>query len=367
VEDEQGVDVEGATLDGRRVVAVSPDARWLAALGRDLCLQKVASLTESRCVSLPGNGAEDAPQIGDRSISWSPDSQRVALTEDVRLALEPDIWVVDVPAGEPRNLTDDGVRGRVAAGASFAPGTPLLDESPSWSPDGETIAFSRYSERSGSIYTVSVSGEGESSHQVTLAEDAAVVLQDPAVWTADGTALVYAPVPFDRDHPAGGLYVATLDGSEPRQVLGPDAELGPAKVLGLTPDGSRALVFYELAAATRGFGDFVYLVDIATGDREAIEPPPLDVDERSVAIKAAVLSPDGSKLAFTYTAGPRRSGLAVRDLAGGPVTVLAERDPERTPFSLGYAEMVWTEDGTMVVPTTGNGVAIYRLVPTGGT
>lgn len=360
LEDEQGVDVEGVTLDGRRVVSISPDARWLALLGPDLCFQEVASLSESGCASLPAEGAEDAPRIGERSISWSPDGQRVAFTEDVRLGIEPDIWVVDVPAGEPRDLTDDGVRGRVTS-ASLAPDTPTVDESPSWSPDGTTIAFSRYVERSGSIYTVSASGEGDPSQLVTLAEDAPVVLQDSPVWTADGTALVYAPAPFERDHPAGGLYVVALDGSEPRQVLGPDPELGPAKVLGLTSDGSRALVFYEVAASTRGLGDFFYLLDIATGDRELIEPPEVDVDERAVGIKAAVLSPDGTKLAFAYTAGPRQSGLAVRDLAGGPTTVLAERDPDRVPFAFSNAEMVWTKDDIIVVPTADFGVAIYRL------
>jgi len=96
-------------------------------------------------------------------------------------------------------------------GDSGSPRNPGLDADPSWSPDGEKIAFE--SKRSGNfeIYVVAVS-RGH-ARKITRDEGGA----DPA-WSPDGRAIA-----FVRD---GGVFVMRADGRGARRLTASSDEAG---------------------------------------------------------------------------------------------------------------------------------------------
>src|SRR6266508_4878063 len=85
----------------------------------------------------------------DSQPSWSPDGTRIAFYSDRNFNLPDrdnnvDIYVMDAGGGEPARLTDH----------------PASDAFPTWSPDGQRIAF--YSDRDGNgeIYVMNADGSG---------------------------------------------------------------------------------------------------------------------------------------------------------------------------------------------------------------
>ena len=73
--------------------------------------------------------------------TWSPDSTRIAFTDDYfRDFHEPDIWVMDASTGKATDLTDDGV---VKNPIQNTDPKEQLDLFPSWSADGKKIRFAR--------------------------------------------------------------------------------------------------------------------------------------------------------------------------------------------------------------------------------
>jgi Tol biopolymer transport system component/imidazolonepropionase-like amidohydrolase len=100
-----------------------------------------------------------------RWTAASPDGRRLAFQAAGR------VWVMDLPSGTPRRLTD----------ASFEP----LEMSPSWSPDGSRIAFASWADKDmGHIFTVDANG-GQ-PRQVT--KQAGEYLN--TLWTPDGQQIV---------------------------------------------------------------------------------------------------------------------------------------------------------------------------------
>lgn len=129
-------------LPTRGAAHLSPDGQRVAhADGDRLC---VYAITGGAPVC-----AAPAIALDPRSVQWSPDSTRLAFTEDFFRRLdEPDIWTMDTATGATGNLTDDGEeRARLADAEWAAP----ADVSPLWSPDGSEILFVRYTRVSGAI------------------------------------------------------------------------------------------------------------------------------------------------------------------------------------------------------------------------
>ena len=102
------------------------------------------------------------------SSSWSPRGDAIAYSSDENGNF--DIWVRPSNGGTPTNLTKDH---------------PGADKNPSWSPDGTRIAF--FSEREGGGY-YTVSSTGGPARRVP-GWDASTL--GPPVWSPDGAALVW--------------------------------------------------------------------------------------------------------------------------------------------------------------------------------
>lgn len=122
-----------------RYLTVSPDGRRMAGIDDGkVCVVQLEDPAERTC-------AEDPEEpVDERNIAWSPDSQRLAFTEDfVRLLRESDIWTLDAESGETRDLTEDGPQPSPRQEALQG----VVDLAPTWLPDGSALLFARTSDR----------------------------------------------------------------------------------------------------------------------------------------------------------------------------------------------------------------------------
>jgi dipeptidyl aminopeptidase/acylaminoacyl peptidase len=81
---------------------------------------------------------------GPGAATWSPDSTRIAFTDDGRDPRDPRLAIVDVESGQLWVLDPHSV----------------YDQSPAWSPDGKRLALTQYDD---SAFTVATDGSGFTS------------------------------------------------------------------------------------------------------------------------------------------------------------------------------------------------------------
>jgi Tol biopolymer transport system component len=212
------------------------------------------------------------------SISWSPDSKRLAYAADT-----PDgsaIFVADLAGSAPTRITDPG---RKAIDPAWAPdGTRILFVSgattrlhvvgpdgsneqelaslenvvlwPDWSPDGTLIAVSAAVGEQLDVFTVSADG----STVVNVSHDPSTEISP--TWSPDGSHLAWARAPADGSVRA---WVVVTDRAGSRLVeLRVPADLAPPV---WSPDGSRLYSYVSDEA-----GQFYELLVL---DPEGVAPP----------------------------------------------------------------------------------------------
>jgi Tol biopolymer transport system component len=185
----------------------SPDGtKLLVAVGDTWARPAVVDLDGSNLRVLdayPGRMMHLAPR------GWSPDGSRI-LIESGPLALDPaDVGLYTVRSSDGADLR----RLTVTPAGSW--------ETPSgYSPDGSRILFARHDQ--GGLFVVNADGTG--LRQLTPENWVVVDLEfwdwAEADWSRDGSQAAFAL----RGNPAGssGLYLVRLDGTAPRQLVGPD-------------------------------------------------------------------------------------------------------------------------------------------------
>ena len=190
-----------------------------------------------------------------------------------------------------------------------APGAPRLlglpGSGPSWSPDGERIAYFADHRGAPDIYTVAADGT-----------DVARLTRNPAadyspVWSSDGRIAFVSERGGDQD-----IYVMEADGSSQLDV---SRNRWPDEAPAWSPDGRRiAYVAYLDGADPHTIGDgnaeiFAVTFD-GSGNRDLTGNPAWDGDPS--------WSPDGSEIAFTRRTDHaqvfvmRADGSSVRKLRG---------------------------------------------------
>lgn len=151
-------------------------------------------------VRADGTGLRQLTDLSEQGVdsaglpAWSPDGSVIAFRRSpLEASEEPElqgIWAVEVDSGELLELTS---------------GPSILDEDPSWSPDGRRLAFSRKIRTGTSVYTAIYVANLDEGTEIPLTRGAG----EPA-WSPDGTRIA-----FDggRSREEFGIYVMDADGS----------------------------------------------------------------------------------------------------------------------------------------------------------
>jgi WD40 repeat protein len=274
--------------------------------------------------------------------SWSPDSTRVAFTDDYyRKLREPDIWVMDAGTGKASDLTDDGVA-KVSLQHPSDPDSHL-DLLPSWSADGKTVRFVRAAGSDGITIESVPAGGG----QVTELGRIGGVFNRLAglAFSPDGKTVAWS-YGENAGWTSTTVHVRGVGG-------GDDHALAPQKsdqsLLSFSPDGRYLLVDsrqtyaqYSCCAASsaRVYGDG------GRGDARPVAP--------NVVAVYPGWAPSGHALAF-LTPQPHPSIQLLAEPGGQPRT-LKTADHLGTPNG---TRLQWTSAGLFVFE--GPGAAIYHL------
>jgi len=165
---------------------------------------------------LPGDRDAD-PDIArytfgsDDSPSFSPDGRTIAFVRRYTEGLN-SLCKINVDGSNFRVIKRDAQMGEIA-----------------WSPDGRTIAF--YSEQDGGIHLIDADGTNERA----LWQRTGGPNQDAPSWSPDSSLVYYA---------SGGIWAARADGSGSRRVADPPRDVG---WVALCPEGS-PIAFAELGS-----------------------------------------------------------------------------------------------------------------------
>jgi Tol biopolymer transport system component/DNA-binding winged helix-turn-helix (wHTH) protein len=208
--------------------------------------------------------------------SFSPDGDRVAFSWEGEKQDNLDIYVKQIGGGAPLRLTTD----------------PGADLSPAWSPDGRSIAFVRLS--------------------------------------PDNTAEVALIPSFGR-------------GAERRlaQVAAPPPDYRDMRLLSWSPDG-RWLALADSRSTSAPFS--LYLLSVDTGTKRRLTFPPVAYDDFDPAF-----SPDGRHLAFVRRSGATAGDIYVLEV---PQHRQALGEPKQLTFDYGpISSPVWADHGRALLFT----------------
>jgi len=227
-----------------------------------------------------------------RSPSFSPDGASVAFVSGERGTL--DIWIVPTGGGEAHRLTE---------------ATNPLDEprwTPQWSPDGRWIAYvsSRSGERNNDDLWF-VSPDGREHRQMTTG----LIVNTDACWSPDGSAIALVGNTANEHWYGDDADVWWVDAGE-----------GPARPL--THTGGHSWRLEGSGLAWSPDGETIYALSHRNGDRNITAIPAAGgvrtgVTNLTGTVTDFALAPNGETLAFIWASQVHPPDLFVMPCVGG--------------------------------------------------
>jgi len=182
----------------------------------------------------------------DGQPSWSPDGQRIAFVSE--RDGDKEIYVMDRDGSNQQRLTN-------SPGVDFRTG---IDRDPSWSPDGSKIAFVSSRDRQSEIYTVNVDGTNLKNLTNSPTWD-----NEPD-WSPDGSMIAF----ISHFNGISGIYAMKADGTGVH-LLSKEPD-GTERYPAWSPDGQK-VVFVSYRCC--GGWPSLFIQEIETGRVKHIPVP----------------------------------------------------------------------------------------------
>ncbi len=239
----------------------------------------------------------NTPNLAEAQPSWSPDRRRVAYTASTHDTPNAawGLWVLDVATGQRQQITDG----------------PENYE-PDWRPDGSLLVFTNIG-RTGGVPTSSeiavITPDGYYYRPLARVVSTSYGMVNPT-WSPDGQRIAFS---LSSNEAGGELYVMNADGSNVHRVLAHPGwdDIDPE----WSPDG-RYLAFSSGLVDPEATRHDIWLLDMTTGLAGTVAQEP------TWDLRRPAWSSEGGRIVFTaqFQTEPARWALYVVPATGGAVT-----------------------------------------------
>ena len=345
------------------LIVASPDGLQVAVARENyLCIFRVTTGNRRACVDFE---EANISAIDPDSVTWSPDSLRIAFTDRFvgadENSVESDIWVFDPDAREVFDLTADQLVGPIS---QLLGGTINADTSPTWSPDGRQMFFVRstWNGQSWSTYLMGMNDGGGGEFQVVRVDEGTPgsVPTGTLVVPGDGSVI------FTRERGAAsttgnGIWRVSISSTGIDQVLVPPAGSNAVPRLAeVSPDGQNLLVLIPGGTADGTPVPTFALVDDIGAMRLIVRS---GGDTGSGRTVAATFAPDGQSIVYVWEPAPGEPREVVRrSVVNGSEVVIASGVPASAASTDG-AGVFWTDGGPLVISAGDGRPAVIRIRP----
>lgn len=289
-------------------------------------LERVGTVSDVDGIARERVALRRSPPLGDHS-------GRIVFVRTRELDRGTDLWILDVPSGTSRRLTNDAA----------------TESEPRWSPDGTRIAFNSNVEGSTAVFVIAI-------------DAAAAIRVDPGfggggpTWSSDGSQIALRRV--------DGLYVASASGEPGSTRIGwPPSERGDVWTWpAWSPVDASILVVQAPPAAPYSE---IYRVPLAGGAPTLITRDAVSYGGSVAKYGQVDWHPSGQEFAFTWFGQIARAVWRHTLVGGAPTSLTADAIRATWPtWSPGGDAIAFTSYGDIYITTlTGT---LVNLTPDSG-